>query len=101
MRLFTELIEEGNRIKGNLYLSLRTHNQVVEDHKPNKEDKIAIRGSLNSYLGMMKHYKTYKYRKNTLYNKLSLKWHRFFNTNLGFEKIIIKKVPSTLILSII
>lgn len=37
-------------------------NRIARDHKPTKEEQEAFQSSMNSYLGIMKLYKTYKLR---------------------------------------
>jgi RNA-directed DNA polymerase len=49
----------ANRTKGNFYNAIQKHNQVIEvSRKPSREDQNALLSSMNSYLGIMKHYKT-------------------------------------------
>jgi len=69
----------ANRSKGNFYTAITKHNKVVRDHKPTKEEMTAFQSSMNSYLGLMKHYKTYRLRKTFIYNILSAWWlNRFY-----------------------
>lgn len=67
----------GKRTKGNFYEKIRYWNQFLIDHK-GKLNSIEINkfiSSINSYLGMMKHYNSYRLRKKML---LQLKGE-FFN----------------------
>jgi len=57
-----------NRIKGNFYKTIQYWNTFITENQ-HKFDEVAQRqflGSMNSYLGMMKHYNTYKLRKKKL-----------------------------------
>ena len=47
-----------NNFKDRLY----QYNKIAEDHKPSKYEVLNYVSSVNSYLGIMKHYKTYRKR---------------------------------------
>jgi RNA-directed DNA polymerase len=64
----------ANRTKGNFYNAIQKHNKVVESAKPTKAEISSFLSSMNSYLGIMKHYKTYKLRKRMLFKNLSGWW---------------------------
>ncbi|MDB0002660.1 hypothetical protein N9545_06860 [Salibacteraceae bacterium] len=64
----------ANRTKGNFYNAIEKQNKVIQEHKPTKEDKAAFLSSMNSYLGIMKHYKSYKLRKRMIFKRLSGYW---------------------------
>jgi len=81
----------GNRTKGNFYQAIQIHNKTADHHKPDKSEIKSFQSSTNSYLGIMKHYKTFNIRKKMLYNILSERLKKLFRTNIKFEKIIIKK----------
>jgi len=81
----------GNRTKGNFYQAIQIHNKTADHHKPDKSEIKLFQSSTNSYLGIMKHYKTFNIRKKMLYNILSERLKKLFRTNIKFEKIIIKK----------
>lgn len=67
-----------DRTKGNFYNAIIKHNKNIRDHKPTTEEKAAFQSSMNSYLGLMKHYKTYKLRKSTIRNNMSVWWLNYF-----------------------
>jgi RNA-directed DNA polymerase len=50
-------IHIANRTKGNFYNAIEKQNKEIQDHKPTKGEKAAFLSSMNSYLGIMKHYK--------------------------------------------
>ena len=81
----------GNRTKGNFYQAIQIHNKTADHHKPDKSEIKSFQSSTNSYLGMMKHYKTFIIRKKMLYNILSERLKKLFRTNIKLEKVIIKK----------
>lgn len=78
----------ANRTKGNFYNAIQCYNKVAIDHKPNKEEKLAFQGSMNSYLGIMKHYKTYNLRAEIIRNNLSHLWLQHLKTEADLEKIL-------------
>ena len=53
----------GKRVKGNFYDSIAEYNALTCKGKPNKEEQAVFLSSMNSYLGIMKHYNTYRLRK--------------------------------------
>ncbi len=81
----------GNRTKGNFYQAIQIHNKTADHHKPDKSEIKSFQSSTNSYLGIMKHYKTFNIRKKMLYNILSERLKKLFRTNIKLEKVIIKK----------
>jgi hypothetical protein len=81
----------GNRTKGNFYQAIQIHNETADHHKPDKSEIKSFQSSINSYLGIMKHYKTFNIRKKMLFNILSERLKKLFRTNIKLEKVIIKK----------
>ena len=77
----------ANRTKGNLYGSINYHNLIVRDHKPTKDEKTAFMCSINSYLGILKHYKTYGIRKKMLKENFSGWWNNYFTLENQYLKI--------------
>ena len=80
----------ANRTKGNFFEAIGNQNQIARDHKPTKEDQKAFQSSMNSYLGIMKHYKTYKLRKEMIRNDISGWWENIFYAK-SYEKFTPKK----------
>jgi len=76
----------ANRTKGNFYNAIQKHNAVVRDHKPSKNEKDSFLSSMNSYLGIMKHYKTYTLRKNIISKYVSAWWWNYFHLSGGISK---------------
>lgn len=67
----------ANRTKGNFYRALEAQNRIVSDHKPTDDEKNRFISIMNSYLGIMKHCKTYKIRKQMIENRLSPNWRKW------------------------
>jgi len=66
-------------------------NDIARDHKPTREEQEAFLSSMNSYLGIMKHYKTYKLRKRMIFENLSGWWWNYFYLSGGIEKFVLKQ----------
>ena len=81
----------GNRIKNNFYLSIEFINALMKTtvHFTWKELE-HIQAKINSYLGTMKHAKTYKLRQ-TILSKLSKRFYDFFIVDKNVLKVTINK----------
>lgn len=66
------------------FLNNRVKNNNYKMNCSVKQDFIAI---LNSYLGMMKHYKTYKLRKKILLNQVSAYFWNYFYISWWYSKV--------------
>jgi retron-type reverse transcriptase len=84
-------IKNGKRIKGNFYDAIRRHNQVAKSHKPSREEQASFLSSINSYLDVMKHYNTYRFRKRTLIKHLSAWWWNLMYFSGGCAKLVAKQ----------
>ncbi len=80
----------ANRTKGNFYNAIEKQNRIIQDHKPTKKDKAAFLSSMNSYLGTMKHYKSYKLRKKVIFKRLSGYWFNHVYLSGGIAKFVLK-----------
>nr|NQU91146.1 hypothetical protein [Bacteroidota bacterium] len=80
----------ANRTKGNFYQAIQKHNRIARDHKPTKEEQAAFLSSMNSYLGIMMHYKTYRLRKRMIRKHLSGWWENYFYAK-GYSKFVAKR----------
>ena len=82
----------GNRTKGNFYQMLRISYDIFKYNEINRNEIEKFVSRVNSYLGFMKNYKTFKIRKKMLlYNKYIIPFYKFGCTNIRFNKIIIRK----------
>ena len=81
----------ANRTKGNFYAAIQKQNEIVKQHKPNKEAQASFLCSMNSYLGIMKHYKTYNLRKKMLFKNLSAWWWNYVYLSGGICKFLRKE----------
>ena len=80
----------ANRTKGNCYAAIEKQNKIARDHKPSYEERDKFLCSMNSYLGIMKHYKTYKIRKRFINKYLSAWWENYVYTSGGYGKFVLK-----------
>ena len=71
-------------------MSSKKQNKIIQDHKPTKEDKASFLSSMNSYLGIMKHYKGYKLRKKMIFKRLSGYWFNQVYLSGGISKFVLK-----------
>jgi hypothetical protein len=81
----------ANRTKGNFYIAIQEQNKIVRNHKPSKEELIKFISSMNSYLGIMKHYKTYHLRKQMIFKHLSAWWWNYVYLCDDIGKFVIKR----------
>lgn len=81
----------ANRTKGNFYETITLWNKVIREKKKlNTAEQKSFLSSINSYLGIMKHYKTYKLRKKMLLENLSAYFWNYFYISGGYSKLVLK-----------
>jgi len=85
----------ANRTKGNFYNAIEKQNQIARDHKPTKEEQEKFLSSMNSYLGILKHYKSYKLRKRLVFKNLSGWWWNYVYLSGGISKFLLKQKRSS------
>jgi len=82
----------ANRVKGNFYQALKKQNKIICNHKPTVDEKKYFISSINSYLGIMKHYKTYKIRKKMIKNLLATGRHNWVFAQIGYRRFVNNKL---------
>jgi hypothetical protein len=80
----------ANRTKGNFYTAIFKQNAIVQPKKPSREEQKQFLSCMNSYLGIMKHYKTYKLRQKILFKYLSGWWWNQAYLSGGVAKFVLK-----------
>jgi hypothetical protein len=80
----------ANRTKANFYEAVHKYNRLVEEVVPSTELKKQFVCSMNSYLGIVNHYRTAKMREHIIRNVVSPEWWRHFYANGRFRKVILK-----------
>jgi RNA-directed DNA polymerase len=77
----------SKRTKGNFYNAIHYQNKLLEHTiNPNNAEKQLFLSSMNSYLGILGHYTSYKLRKLYVSERLSKKWLTHFSVNNSFTK---------------
>ena len=89
-------IYTAKRTKANFYNAITKWNIIIRKQKKlQKEDLDLFISSINSYLGILKHYKTYKFRKKMLKEYLSGWIYNQVYISGGYQKIVITHVSQT------
>ncbi len=79
-----------NRTIGNFYNSIAKWNILIRKNKKlTREELSKFQSSINSYLGIMKHYKTYKIRKQMLLSLSGWIFNQFYISS-GYCKLVAK-----------
>jgi len=77
----------ARRTKGNFYEAIIKHNVIAEKRVPSDKERKEFVSTMNSYLGLLRHYKTFKMRKMMFKNRLSPEWWKYVHTNCEFTKV--------------
>jgi RNA-directed DNA polymerase len=80
----------SNRTKGNFYTAIQKQNEIVRQRKPSDEEQAVFLSSMNSYLGILKHYKTYNLRKRMIFKNLSACWWNYVYLGGEMGRFVIK-----------
>lgn len=81
----------ANRTKGQFYESVRKHGQVIKFEEIDKEKKQKFISSINSYLGITRHYRTYKIRREMVLDYMDKQWWKHLYICGGFLKAKLKR----------
>lgn len=81
----------GLRIKGNFYQAIKEQNEITKSQIPTKSEVDAFVTIMNSYLGIMKHHKPYKLRRQMITQNLSENWWKYTYATNNFGKFIMRK----------
>lgn len=75
----------GSRIKGNFHQAIKEQNEIIKSQIPSKSEIAAFVAIMNSYLGIMKHHKTYNLRRKMISQILSENWlkYTYITNNFG------------------
>ena len=77
-----------NRTKGNCIQKIKKINKILETEQLKHNEINEIISSVNSYLGLFKHYNTFKLRKKIIINKLSRNIFRYCAVTVTYQKIV-------------
>lgn len=79
----------GNRAKGNFYAAIVKHGAAVAGGRPPTQgERKAFRASVNSYLGLMRHYNTRRLRR-SMFGKHVGGWWRYGHVAGGLGKFVL------------
>jgi len=81
----------ANRTKGQFYESIRRQNQVIRTSSLDIELKQKFISSINSYLGITRHYRTYKIRRGMILEIMDKQWWKHAYFFGGFLKARLNK----------
>jgi RNA-directed DNA polymerase len=85
----------GNRIKSGFYESIQAQNIVIRaicrnNSTPSEENFEQFISTMNSYLGLMRHFSTFRLRERMLNKYLSRLWYRFVTVDQNINKFTVK-----------
>jgi len=82
-----------NRTKGNFYQKIKYWNDFLSKNKfqLTKKEVKQFLACMNSYLGMMKHYRTYKLRQKILTRDLSIYFWNYVYIADDYSKLVLRK----------
>ncbi len=79
----------GKRTKGNFHNSIITHNAAAVGRVPSRAEQQAFLASMNSYLGLLRHYDTRRLRYSIL-AKYVKGWWSYAEVTPGAEKFVLR-----------
>ena len=85
------LILAGRRVQKNFVQKMQAYERLAHDHKPTKEEKNAILASTNSYLGILRQYKSWKLRVAVLKKHFAQQLSKHFGLKKDALKLEKKK----------
>ncbi len=83
----------ASRTRGNFRRAVERHNRIADDHRPTRAERDAFRSSINSYLGLLAHYDTYRLRRRVLRDVLSPRWRRAVRVDASLRKVVFTAAP--------
>jgi len=78
------------RIRANFEQAIYRHNQIVLGGPPDRDDTRLFLSSINSYLGILQHTDSWRYRTDCLKRNLSPWWKRRCIIPMGTRKIMVR-----------
>ena len=85
-----ERIYIGNRTLGKAFKRIHKFNEFAGNARLMTKNAEAFASSMNSYLGIMKHYTTYA-RRRELIALIASEWFKFLSVDKDYTKLIVKK----------
>jgi len=78
----------ANRTKGNLYQALMRFNEQIKVQAISEVELTTYVSTVNSYLGIMKHFRTYRLRSSMLRRRIGGRWHQHIFVSSDKLKIV-------------
>jgi len=78
-----------NRTKGNFYSLIYMINRELVNKQSQHEFLLEVRTKVNSYLGIMQHFSSFKLRKKVL-SELDALFYHYFMTDKNLTKVVLK-----------
>ena len=82
----------ASRTKSNFYSAIMNYNLLIRKTIPDKAQLQQFLSSINSYLGIIRHYSTYRLREKMLRIRLNSSWWKFVYAKGRYEKFSVKKI---------
>ncbi len=83
-------VYSSRRVKNNFWEKVNRVNKILKKGILNEKDKVYIRSSINSYLGILNHFQTYRLREKFL-NQLDSSFWNVFEKGDDLEKVFRKR----------
>lgn len=80
----------ARRTKGNFYSRITHFNKQIQQGPVDKNYMRLFQSTVNSYLGILKHYNTYRLRKKMVIIGFSAWWWNHFSVAGGYQKIVFR-----------
>jgi hypothetical protein len=77
----------ANKTKGNMYEAIQKYNELIRQKDLTPETISRFQCTMNSYLGMIRHFKTYRLREKMVTGTMSHDWFQYFFVSDRFLKI--------------
>jgi retron-type reverse transcriptase len=81
----------ASRSKGNFFCAVQRYNSLISANEPSPEIINRFLASMNSYLGIFRHYKTHILVETMLKTVLSRSWLKWVSVKGNYAKFIIRK----------
>lgn len=82
----------SGHVIGNFSNAIDQQNLLARKHRPTDNDQRAFVCTVNSYLGIMKHYKTFRMRRKIMERSLSCYWWNYISVKSGFSLVKLKRL---------
>ena len=78
----------ANRTKGNFFNAIQKQNRIIMNQPIQREERSDFLSSMNSYLGIMRHCKSYRLRTKMITKYLHEDWYQYMGMDKRAEKFV-------------